>query len=68
MGEVDEARDTRLGRDVAVRVLPEDLSDHPKALARFESERAYDDRLFSSRIVVDTGGLTRLLAESGADR
>jgi Tol biopolymer transport system component len=38
MGEVYRARDTRLGRDVAVKVLPEDVSNDPRALARFESE------------------------------
>ncbi len=38
MGEVYRARDTRLGRDVAIKVLPESVSADPKALARFESE------------------------------
>ena len=38
MGEVYRARDTRLGRDVAVKVLPDDVATDPKALARFESE------------------------------
>ena len=38
MGEVYRARDTRLGRDVAVKVLPDDVAVDARALARFESE------------------------------
>ena len=38
MGEVYRARDTRLGRDVAVKVLPRLFSADPERLARFERE------------------------------
>ena len=38
MGEVYRARDTRLHRDVAIKVLPESLASDPAALARFERE------------------------------
>ena len=38
MGEVYRARDARLGREVAVKVLPELTAGSPEALARFERE------------------------------
>jgi serine/threonine protein kinase len=38
MGEVYRARDAKLERDVAVKVLPAHLSEDPVALARFERE------------------------------
>ena len=38
MGEVYRARDTRLGRDVAVKVLPEGLTTDANRLKRFEQE------------------------------
>ncbi len=38
MGEVYRARDPRLNREVAIKVLPERLAKDPQALARFESE------------------------------
>ncbi len=38
MGEVYRARDTRLGREVAVKVLPAAFSAHPEWLRRFEQE------------------------------
>jgi len=38
MGEVYRARDTRLGREVAVKVLPEALARDPERIARFEKE------------------------------
>ncbi len=38
MGEVYRARDSRLDRHVAIKVLPQHLSSHPDAMARFERE------------------------------
>src|SRR5262249_4155658 len=38
MGEVYRARDSRLERDVAIKVLPQKLASDPEALARFERE------------------------------
>jgi Tol biopolymer transport system component len=38
MGEVYRARDTRLGREVAIKVLPQKLSADADALDRFERE------------------------------
>jgi serine/threonine protein kinase len=37
MGEVYRARDTRLARDVAIKVLPEALASDQERLRRFES-------------------------------
>src|SRR5690348_15249342 len=38
MGEVYRARDTKLEREVAVKVLPVALAQNPERLARFERE------------------------------
>ena len=38
MGEVYRARDTKLGRDVAIKMLPPHFAADPERLARFERE------------------------------
>jgi len=38
MGEVHRARDPRLGREVAIKVLPADVTSTPERLARFDRE------------------------------
>ena len=38
MGEVYRARDTKLGRDVAIKILPQAFTTDPERLARFERE------------------------------
>jgi serine/threonine-protein kinase len=38
MGEVYRATDTKLDRDVAAKVLPDEFAHSPKRLARFQRE------------------------------
>ena len=38
MGEVYRARDTKLNRDVAIKVLPDLFINDPERLARFQRE------------------------------
>jgi non-specific serine/threonine protein kinase len=38
MGEVHRARDARLGRDVAIKILPAEVASDPERRARFERE------------------------------
>src|SRR6202165_5551658 len=38
MGEVYRARDTRLKRDVALKVLPDSFASDPERMARFQRE------------------------------
>jgi eukaryotic-like serine/threonine-protein kinase len=38
MGELYQAHDTKLGRDVAIKVLPEAFAHDPERLSRFQRE------------------------------
>jgi Tol biopolymer transport system component len=65
MGEVYRARDTRLHRDVAIKVLPELFASDPDRLARFEREAQVLASLNHPNIAaihgIEDGGGTRAL-------
>src|SRR5512145_1898069 len=52
MGEVYRARDPRLKRDIAIKVLPDDVATSPERLARFEREATTVAGLNHPNIVV----------------
>lgn len=62
MGEVYRARDTRLGRDVAIKTLPPEFSHDPDRLARFEREA----RLLASLSHPNIAGIFGLEEVDGA--
>src|SRR5512144_3412785 len=68
MGEVYRARDTRLGRDVAIKVLPAAVASSAERLARFEREAKTVAGLNHPNIVVlhsieEAGGIRFLTME-----
>jgi Tol biopolymer transport system component len=68
MGEVYRAHDSRLGREVAVKVLPSEVASNPERLRRFEQEaRAasaiHHPNLLSVFDVGNEGGVAYLVTE-----
>ena len=68
MGEVYRARDTRLGRDVAIKILPSALSADPDRMARFEREARALAALNHPNIAIihgieESGGIRALVME-----
>jgi len=68
MGEVYRARDTKLHRDVALKVLPDALRNHPDRLARFEREARLLASLNHPNIaaihqIEESGSITALVLE-----
>src|SRR5713101_249472 len=68
MGEVYRARDTKLRRDVAIKILPQVFTSDPERLARFEREAQMLAALNHSHIgaiygVEDANGVRALVLE-----
>jgi eukaryotic-like serine/threonine-protein kinase len=68
MGEVYRARDTKLGRDVAIKVLPANFVNDPERLSRFQREARMLAALNHPNIATiygleQSGGVTYLVME-----
>jgi serine/threonine protein kinase len=64
MGEVYRAKDAKLGREVAIKVLPAELSRDPERLARFEREA----RLLATLNHTNIAAIVRRCARSQRER
>src|SRR5512142_857536 len=62
MGEVYQAKDSKLGRNVAIKVLPEEFARDPERVARFQREA----RLLASLNHPGIAGIHGLEEEGGA--
>src|SRR5579862_11457 len=69
MGEVYRARDNKLDRDVAIKILPDALANNPERLARFEREAKVLASLNHPNIAqiygVEDGAIVMELVEGG---
>ncbi len=68
MGEVFRARDTKLNRDVAIKVLPAAFADDPERLARFTREAQMLASLNHPNIAAITGSRSLPRLVSGIER
>ena len=72
MGVVYRARDTKLGRNVAIKVLPTEMSQDPERLARFEREARTLATLQHANVAsiygFESAGGTRFLVMELVDR
>ena len=56
MGEVWRATDEKLGREVALKVLPEEFAQDPDRMARFEREAKVLNRFTEFERLAGPGG------------